>query len=91
LQGDLTEADIPVLKDRAFDACQDEAWDMYGLGVRFDVDETRYERFINVVEMDVRVGDRPMECTTYFGAARAGPPSNLMTEYYLSPYLLSYC
>jgi hypothetical protein len=62
----LTEEDIPVLKDRAFLACQDEAWDVYGFSVRFDVDETRYDRSSHVVEMDVRVGGRPMECTAYF-------------------------
>jgi hypothetical protein len=66
LRPGLTEEDIPVLKDRAFFACQDEAWDVYGFSVRFDVDETRYDRSSHVVEMDVRVGGRPMECTAYF-------------------------
>jgi hypothetical protein len=42
------------------------AWDWYGVGVRFDADEAHYIRRYNRVEMDVRVGGRPMECTTFF-------------------------
>jgi hypothetical protein len=66
LRPGLTEEDIPVLKDRAFFACQDDAWDTYGFGVRFDVEETHYNRRYNWVEMDVRVGGRPMRCKVYF-------------------------
>jgi hypothetical protein len=66
LRPGLTEEDIPAQKDRAFFACQDDAWDTYGFGVRFDVDEIHYIRRYNRVEMDVRVGGRPMECTAFF-------------------------
>jgi len=66
LLGGLTESDIPLLKSRAFDACQEEAWDIYGVGARFDANEADYDRRRHNVRMDVWIGGRPMECSVWF-------------------------
>jgi hypothetical protein len=61
----ITESDIYDQKERALQACKEDAALWYP-GETFVGIEIWYDRHINSVEMDVSVGGRPMECTVFF-------------------------